>query len=55
MKPKFNSGLNAKHHIWRKPGTISTVKHGGGSLMLWECFSAARTGRLFRIKGKSNV
>ena len=21
-------GLNAKHHVWRKPGTIHTVKHG---------------------------
>ena len=32
-------GLNAKHHVWRKPGTahqlahsIPTVKHGGGSI-----------------------
>jgi hypothetical protein len=33
-------GLNAKHHIWSKPGTIPTVKHGGGSIMLWGCFSA---------------
>ena len=23
-------GLNAKRHIWRKPGTIAMVKHGGG-------------------------
>jgi hypothetical protein len=28
-------GLNAKHHIWKKPGIIPTVKHGGGSIMLW--------------------
>jgi hypothetical protein len=28
-------GLNGKHHIWRKPGTIPTVKHHGGSIMLW--------------------
>ena len=21
-------GLNAKHHVWKKPGTIPTVKHG---------------------------
>ena len=28
-------GLNAKRHIWRKPGTIPTVKHGGGNIMLW--------------------
>ena len=26
-------GLNAKRHVWRKPGTIPTVKHGGGILM----------------------
>jgi hypothetical protein len=31
-------GLNAKLHICKKPGTIPTVKHGGGSIMLCECF-----------------
>ena len=43
-------GLNAKCYIWRKlstahhpHNTILTVKHGGGSIMLWGCFSAART------------
>ena len=36
-------GLNAKRHDWRKPSTIPTVKHGGGS-----------TGRLVRIEGKIN-
>ena len=30
--------LNAKRHICRKPGTIPTVKHGGGSIMLWDGF-----------------
>ena len=47
-------GLNAKRHVWRKPGTIPTVKHGGGSFLLWGCFSAAWTGRLVRIEGKMN-
>ena len=45
-------GLNAKHHVWRKPGTIPTVKHGGGSIMLWRFYSVAGTGRLVRIGGK---
>jgi hypothetical protein len=28
-------GKNGKRHIWRKSGTITTVKHGGGSIMLF--------------------
>ena len=24
-------GLNAKRHVWRRPGTIPAVKHGGSS------------------------
>ena len=52
MKPRF--GLNAKCHVWRKPGIISTVKHGDGSIMLWGCFSVAGTGRVVRFEGKMN-
>jgi hypothetical protein len=46
--------INAKCHLWRKPGTIPTVKHGGGIIMLCGCFSVAVTGRLIRIKGNMN-
>ena len=28
-------GLNVKRHAWRTPGTIPTVKHGGGSIILF--------------------
>ena len=47
-------GLNAKRHVRRKSGTMPTVKHGSGRIMLWECFSAAGTGRLVRIEAKMN-
>ena len=46
--------LNAKRHVWRKPGTIPTVKHCGGSIMLCGCFSATGTGTLVRVEGKMN-
>ncbi len=39
--------------VWRQPGeeykdkrVIPTVKHGGGSVMVWGCMSAAGTGEL---------
>ena len=47
-------GLYTKGHVWRKNGTIPMVKHGGGSIMLCACFSAAGTGRLVRTEGKMN-
>uniref|UniRef100_A0AAZ3PMM5 Transposase n=1 Tax=Oncorhynchus tshawytscha TaxID=74940 RepID=A0AAZ3PMM5_ONCTS len=46
--------LNAKRHVWRKLGNIPMVKHGGGSIRLWGCFSVAGTRRLVRIEAKMN-
>uniref|UniRef100_A0A8C7U9G6 Pleckstrin homology-like domain family B member 1 n=1 Tax=Oncorhynchus mykiss TaxID=8022 RepID=A0A8C7U9G6_ONCMY len=40
-------GLNAKRHMWRKPGTIPTVEHCGGSIILWGCFSESTPLDLF--------
>ena len=41
--------------IKENENTIPTVKHGGGSIMLWGCFSLAGTGKLVRIEGKMDA
>ncbi len=44
--------------VWLQPGeeykdkcVVPTVNHGGGSVMVWECMSAAGTGELQFIEG----
>ena len=51
-------GQNDVKKIWRKKGeaflpknTVPTVKHGGGSMMFWGCFSSSGTGNLVAIDG----
>ncbi len=56
---KFNLfGNDGKRRVWRKPNTAllernlnPTVKHGGGSVMVWGCFSAGGVGSLEFIEG----
>lgn len=49
---------DGKVYVWRHPNeafkeenVVPTVKHGGGSVMLWGCMSAGGTGRLHFIEG----
>ncbi|KAK3554768.1 hypothetical protein QTP70_033463, partial [Hemibagrus guttatus] len=58
MRPKSNSfASNSTRRVWRRKAacdpknTIPTIKHGGGNIALWRCFSAKGTGQLHRMKG----
>jgi len=59
---KFNLfGSDGKTMVWRKPNTElqkqhlrPTVKHGGGSVMIWGCISSKGVGNLVFIDGIMN-
>ncbi len=55
-------GSDGVKRVWWQPGeehkdkcVMPTVKHGGGSVMVWGCMSAAGTGELQFIEGTMNA
>ena len=38
-----------KNKVFNEKNTLPTVKHGGGSVMLWGCFASTGTGKLHHI------
>ena len=52
-------GHNDVQGVWRKDGdaflpknTLPTVKHGGGNLMFWGCFSSNGVGKIVKVEGR---
>ncbi len=55
-------GSDGVKRVWQQQGkeykekcVFPTVKHGGGSVMVWGCMSAAGTGELQFIEGTMNA
>ncbi len=55
-------GSDGVKRVWWQPGeenkeecVLPTVKHGGGSVMVWGCMIAASTGELQFIEGTMNA
>ncbi len=46
--------LHKTNTAFHKKNIIPTVKHGGGSVMVWGCFAASGPGRVVIIDGTMN-
>ncbi len=48
-------GSDGVKRVYKDKCVLPTVKHGGGSVMVWGCMSAASTGELQFIEGTMNA
>ena len=55
-------GSHGVQHVWREPGQdyhseciVQTVRHGGGSVVIWGCMSAKGVGEMTFIDGTMNA
>ena len=54
-KAKWNFLGTTKQGMFVEKKTLSTVKHGGGSIMLWTCVAAGGTGNIVRVEGRMDI
>lgn len=60
MKLKLNSLVSHQRYVWRKDqgqafddkNTLQTVKHVGGSVMLWSCMAVSGTDNVVKTEGR---
>ncbi len=59
MRPRYNYLVQMLSSVcgeeYKDKYVLPTVKHGGGSVMVWGCMSAAGTGELQFIEGTMNA
>jgi transposase len=55
-------GSDGRQYCWKKRGeplrdhhVVPTLKHGGGSIMVWACFCASGPGYICQIEGNMNA
>ena len=55
-------GSDGRKWVWREAGSslknnnvLPTVKHGGGSIIIWDCLTAKGIGNLVKIDGNLNA
>ena len=46
--------FGGKGEAFVEKNTLPTVKHGGGSMMLWGCVEAGGTGNIVRVERRMN-